>query len=67
MDLNNIIQEVIDYQIYRGKDDVPFVKYYFSVHHPIYNQYYKDQLQHEWYESMVEQHYLDQFDISRGK
>ncbi len=26
-----------------------------------------EKLEEEWYESMVEQHYLDLFDISRGK
>ena len=37
---SKLIQEVIDYQYYRGEHPMSFVKYYFKVHHPIYNEYY---------------------------
>jgi hypothetical protein len=37
---SSLIQEVIDYQYYRGEHPVSFIEYYFKVHHPIYNQYY---------------------------
>jgi len=45
MSLYHIIQEVLDYQIYRGESDTNFVKYYFTIHHPIYNGYYERQRQ----------------------
>ncbi len=37
---SRLIQEVIDYQFYRGEHPMSFVEYYFKVHHPIYNVYY---------------------------
>lgn len=36
-----IIKEVIDYQCFRGEMDMNFIEYYFKIHHPIYNIYYK--------------------------
>ncbi len=38
---SRLIQEVIDYQYYRGEHPMSFVEYYFKVHHPIYNEYYR--------------------------
>jgi hypothetical protein len=37
---SSLIEEVIDYQYYRGEHPMSFVEYYFKVHHPIYNEYY---------------------------
>ena len=37
---SSLIQEVIDYQYYRGEHPMSFIEYYFKFHHPIYNQYY---------------------------
>jgi len=36
-----VIKEVIDYQYLRGEMDMNFIEYYFTIHHPIYNIYYK--------------------------
>lgn len=41
MSLNEIINEIIEYQHYRGETDTDFIEYYFKIHHPIYNIYYK--------------------------
>ncbi len=74
MNLNNIIQEVIDYQTFRGLDsEMSFTQYYFTIHHPLYNGYYHDQcletgyFTHERLQDMIDQHFEWQFEIERGK
>ncbi len=37
---SSLIQEVTEYQYYRGEHPMSFVEYYFKVHHPMYNEYY---------------------------